>query len=732
MALFRNTHNDDIVQNWFWELPDHYWIGTMLVNKHTMLPVSGYDTPLVKIAPIPPRPLDWSNTSGAPGTDGYFIINAGGTHGPIDYYNTYWGNGYNYGQYNRPFATAMCLGQCGFMCLGLFPVRYIAESNNVEDFPKSYVHDPEDEDIVYLQTVGSSVGDAGYLVKYNIKTHKVIWSSRNFGSFAFARMKIFAIESGYLYILGNVANPTGYGKQIFTFTKLGTSGASSVYYYQEVEDIPYHIKAGWYIAKVSAEDGSFNIIPLETPRFNIGDGGDCQYIGQAEDGKDLFLLFYTNQNNSRYYWYAHSGYQPKEIDQHYVRRGVYYNRYVNNGLDYFLASTTGCRYLTYYVFNQHQRVMDGADNYTYNYIRGQMTQWVGYMKYDRTSHNIVSVAGGALSTPAKWLDPGSNYYYIDSIEANCSYNIASKPSRPDKTITNATVCYGHWGKLLRTDYRPEGVEASDVRQIWKHIYQNGVQSHEAMTVLNKDGQEMTYVDWTDTANGHTAKFYVIYGESTKFLMVHDSYLFSGPGAPYDNSDTYAKTYVFKFIDDSTLQLVFEMNLNCTDLLWIKQNWFVAARRNRIRVYSIDLETGAITLERNVNTKTGSNYFSYIHVDDMRNLWFAETGKDSVQPSQLSSSLYFMNSYTVAKLSMEPEKFLYTYEGSSIQTYLKISAIGDYNDLIERDVKLVAVGPIVFKDTSTKSITTKTENGGEKLIQVILTGVGEASITMTLV
>ena len=149
------------------------------------------------------------------------------------------------------------------------------------------------------------------------------------------------------------------------------------------------------------------------------------------------------------------------------------------------------------------------------------------------------------------------------------------------------------------------------------------------------------------------------------------------------------------------------------------------------MYSIDLETGQINLERNINTKSGSNYFSYIHVDDMRNLWFSETGKDSLQPSQMSSSLYFVNSYTVAKLSMEPEKFIYTYSGTNIETYLKISAIGDYNELIERDVKLTAVGQIVFKDTGTKSITTKTQTGGERLLQIVLTGVGEASVTMTL-
>lgn len=727
MALFRMSHNDDIVQNWFWELPDHYWIGTMLMNKHTMLPVSGYDTPLAQFAPIPPRPTWWGYDSGTYGTTDFFSENLGATQGPTDYYNTYWSNGYNYGQYNKPFATAMCLGQCGFMCLGVFPVRYIAQSNNPDEFPSSYVRDPNDDDIVYVQTIGSSVGDAGYLVKYNTKTHKVLWSTRNFGSYAFARMQIFAIEGSYLYVLGNVANPTGYGKQVFTYTKYGTSGASSVYYYIQRDTTPYHIKAGWYIAKVHIDTGSFdNVIAVFNPNFTMGDGADCQYLGKAEDGKDLFLVFSTNSDRN-FYALQSAGAVADGIDYNYVRRGHYYNKYFGNNNYYFGVSTTGHDHLKDFV----RFVPSDNNSRELHYMSPVMTQQVKYMKYDRTSHSIANVPGEVLSTPTKWAPPAQTFY-CDNVQSSTGNNIASKPSRPDRTITDSITCYGHWGKLLANAQLPTGAEPTDVRQIWKHVYQGGNQSHVPMTVLNMDGQEMTREDWADTQNVHTAKFYVLYGENgTKFLMVHDSYLFGGSGAPYDNSDTYAKTYIFKFVDANTLKMVFKMNLNCTDLLWIKHNWFVAARRNRIRVYSIDLETGQINLERNINTKSGNNYFSYIHVDDMRNLWFAEAGKDSLQPSQMSSSLYFVNSYTVAKLSMEPEKFIYTYSGTNIETYLKISAIGDYNELIERDVKLTAVGQVVFKDTGTKSITTKTQTGGERLLQIILTGVGEASITMTL-
>lgn len=758
MALFRTTHNDDLIQNWFWELPDHYWIGTMLVNKHTMMPVSGYDTPLAQFAPIPPRPLWWGYDSGTFGTNDFFSDSRGASQGPVEYYSTFWSNTYNYGLCNRPFATGMALGQCGFMGLGMFPVRYIADSNNPDEFPSGYVRDPDDEDIVYTQLVGGSVGEAGYLVKYNTKTHKVLWSSRNFGSLAFARMQIFAIEGNYLFILGNVANPVGHGKQVFDHPKYGTSGESIVHQYTNQDVTPYHIKSGWYIAKVHKETGAFdNILDVFNPNFHFGDGGSCQYLGQVEDGQDLFLLFTTN-SNANFKIIA----QAKTLKYDYYYRGSYNSLRLQNGVHYFQIttsatsanSTTGSAKLN---DNTHRNTQITWSKSTYpnaahdyyadfmgfvtvqadgttvsNTISATMTQSLKFIKYDRTTHSISVVPGDTLSTVSKWADSGNHTYNCVSLQGNPTYNFTSRPSRPDKTITGAIVCYGHWGKLLAVNALSSEAVATDVRAIWKHIYQGGNQSHEPMTVLNKTGQLMTLADWEDASiNGHSAKFYVLYGENKKFLMVHDSYLFGGGGSPQDNSDVYAKTYVFEFVNPSTLRLVSDVNLNCTDLLWIKHNWFVAARRNRIRIYSIDLETGEIKIERSVTTKTGDNYFSYVYVDDMRNLWFSEVGKDLFQPTQLSSSLYFINSYTISKLSMEPEKFLYTYSGSSIETYVKIAAIGDFSELIERTVKLTAVGPMVFKDNNAKTITVKTSAGTYKTLEVVLTGVGEISVTMTL-
>lgn len=727
MALFRTTHNDDLIQNWFWELPDHYWIGTMLVNKHNMMPVSGYDTPIAQFAPIPPRPLWWGYDSGELYEPDFFTEILNSSQGPIEYYSTFWRNTYNYGLCNRPFATSMCLGQCGFMGLGVFPVRYIADSNNPDEFPRGYVRDPDDEDIVYMHMAGSSVGDAGYLTKYNTKTHKVIWSSRNFGSLAFARMKIFAIEGNYLFILGNVANPVDHGKKLFDRAKYQTSGANTVHLYANQDIIPYHIAAGWYIAKVHKDTGAFdNIVDVFQPIFNLGDGGSCQYLGQAEDGKDLFLVFGTTSNISFGIEQVATG-----LRYDYFVRGACYGHWLRGRITYMRNATN--RYdqshpdfmLDVLGYEMRNSANTASNNQTTN-----MSQIVKFIKYDRTTNTLIEVPGDTLATMTKWSDEAAPFY-CDELHKNPSYYYTSQPSRPDRTITEAIVCYGHWGKLLQASVLPDGAVPTDARSIWKHVYQGGVQSHSQMTVLNKTGQEMTIKDWGDNLNAHSAKFYVLYGENKKFLMVHDSYLYGGYGAPYDNSDVYAKTYIFEFVNPNTVQLVDEINLNCTDLLWMKHNWFISARRNRIRIYSIDLETGKIKVERSITTKTGYNYFSYIYVDDMRNVWFSEVGKDLLQKTQLSTSLYFINSYTISKLSMEPEKFLYTYNGSSIDTYLKIAAIGDFSELIERTVKLTAVGPMVFKSNGAKTLTTKTVAGAYSNIEVTLTSVGEVSVTMTL-
>lgn len=729
MALFRTTHNDDLIQNWFWELPDHYWIGTMLLNKHNMMPVSGYDTPIAQFAPIPPRPLWWGYDSGTFGDVNFFteILNA--SQGPVEYYSTFWKNTYNYGLCNRPFATSMCLGQCGFMGLGVFPVRYIADSNNPDEFPRGYVRDPDDEDIVYMHIAGGSVGDAGYLVKYNTKTHKVLWNSRNFGSLAFARMQIFAIEGNYLFILGNVANPAGHGKQLFDRAKYQTSGANTVHLYANQDIIPYHIAAGWYIAKVHKDTGAFdNIVDVFQPIFNLGDGGSCQYLGQAEDdGKDLFLVFGTTSNISfkiaqvaitlGYNYYYRGTAQCLWMHGRAWRFGQCINKGGNS-----VPHAVDCDFLGYQTQNS---AGTAANNQS-----ATMAQSVKFIKYDRTTNTLIEVPGDTLTMLTKWSAVAAPFY-CDELQNNPSYYFTSQPSRPDRTITDAIVCYGHWGKLMQANVLPDGAVPTDARSIWKHIYQGGVQSHSQMTVLNKTGQEMTMEDWGDNLNTHSAKFYVLYGENKKFLMIHDSYIFGGYGAPYDNSDVYAKTYIFEFVNPSTLQLVDDISLNCTDLLWMKHNWFISARRNRIRIYSVDLETGKIKAERSITTKTGDNYFSYIYVDDMRNVWFSEVGKDLLQKTQLSTSLYFINSYTISKLSMEPEKFLYTYNGSSIDTYLKVAAIGDFSELIERTVKLTAVGPMVFKSNGTKTLTTKTVAGAYSNIEVTLTGVGEVSVTMTL-
>ncbi len=46
MALFKNSQNIDPLINQFFELPNFYWVGTMLFDKTNMNPVAGYDVPI--------------------------------------------------------------------------------------------------------------------------------------------------------------------------------------------------------------------------------------------------------------------------------------------------------------------------------------------------------------------------------------------------------------------------------------------------------------------------------------------------------------------------------------------------------------------------------------------------------------------------------------------------------------------------------------------------------------
>lgn len=621
MALYRRTQNDGIVQNQFWELPDHYWIGTMLINKHTLLPVGGYDTPLVQM--------------------------------PLNAVATY----HNNIIYKR-FAIGNVMGQTGIMCSGIFPMRYIAPTNDIADIPKAYVRDPSDPNIIYLHYAGEMFGSHGYLIKYDTKTHTVIWCAKNFNSEAFVRVaKVFAIQDGMLYTLMYGTGVNG----------LGAWAA-------------YHTASRYAIVRVSTDNGSVigNAITFNVPGTpavlnggnNISPNGlhDCRYIGEDAQGKDIFLMAFFDTNP------------------------------INN------ANPNGSRTATYRV---------------------------GYFLYDRASHTITAADGDPFIHPH--YDFGNLYQSYGNYDKWIDLPF---PSAPDKSITDAIVCYGLTGRLFNW------ANWLIAPTISKYVYQLGVQRVEQMTALNKNGNVMSHQDWSQLVSNIIGirfdKFYIIQGPTDKFLMMASLPLFEGRynGGAYNDqlfmsNDIAGYVAVFKFLDADTIQMVDSIPLVSTDILWLKDDIFVAARPNRIRIFRIDKTTGEIVLLKNIIPASYINTFNYVCVDDISNLWFMELGMDPDITTMRQSSLYFINSFTIAKLVLMPEKSIYKFSGTEVESYIDIQAIGDLGDIVERDVKLTAVGPIKFKETNTKSITTKTSVTSMVRIPFIITGVGDATITMAL-
>lgn len=662
MALFRRSQNDSIIQNQFWELPDHYWIGTMLVNKHTMLPVGGYDTPLVSVGYLALRGKD----AVANGFTDLTAIPTDSTH----FYTSY-----NNGDYFKTFCMGATMGQCGFMAQNYFPMRFVSPTNNQDEMPQAYVKDPVDPDIVYTQFNGDSIGDSTFLVKYNTRTHKVIWCRKNLGSEAFVRMNIFSIQDGVLYILACGAGIPSYpGTQSTVIT--GTVGSTAMN--KTIYTYPYHGTAYWCIVRVSAETGdvigqaayeaSGNVNSGAYQR-NPGDAHDCQWVGLDAQGRDVFLM-------SKF------------------------------GIANFLTSNT----------------TTSTSNPTVSYS-------IFYFLYDRVTHTATRVPGTYFNhTNTAW----STVFYITPSDYSM-LTVLPKPSRPDRTITDSITCYGFGGSFIRYNNSPTNTEAC---RIYKYVFDGETQSWKPMTALSKEGSELTGADWWQLIHQFTmlkvAKFYILYGsDNTKFLMVHVTPISSSSKSAVATNDAYGATLVFKFLDEDTVQLVDNVEISCTDLLWLQHNVFVAARYNRIRIYSVNLTTGKISLLKNLIPASSTNEFSYVYVDDMSNLWFMETGIDSSNPVMRQSSLYFVNSFTVSRMVLDPEHSTYVFSGTEIESYVDIQAIGDLGDIIERDVRLTAVGPIKFKATGGKVVLTKTSPTGLARVPFIITGVGDASITMSL-
>lgn len=659
MALFKESQNHSIVQNQFWELPDHYWIGPMLVNKHTLAPVAGYDVPIAQVGWIPPQTAAESYTA------------------------TSWDTWMNYMRHNtnlyqmctRGSMFATMLGQTGFMAIGQAPVRYVAPSNDLDDVQRAYIRDKDDLNKVYLLVNGDSVGDTVYLTKYDLATHKVLWSVRALNSGSACRIEVYRQDDDFLYCMYSGPDPNGFGTNREARTRFNSSydhNRFSDFAYWGIPSYEYFALSGLYLLRVRKDTGvtdwsKGNCVAIVGAlyQWSSGDGHDIQYLGQNEHGHDMFFCAKTCADT--------------------------------NIIGNVVTNTYAC----------------------FSIVGYDWTSDVFSMLGNRVTSEKVN--GRYRCEPTALY--GDNNVHFDM----------PKFSRPDKEYTDRFCLYGYAVEVSNNNQYGAHADGQQEHQIVRVQIKDSETKYENLLMLNKDGVPMTGDDWNkNTSAAHFSKFYVHYGnDGKKFLSVHQ---FTCYAWAFDNTratqDAMATTYVFKFVNDSTIQLCDSLDINCTDLLWIDSNRFVAARYDRIRIYDINMDTGEIKLLRTVLRNNNTNYFAWIHVDDMRNLWFTETGFDSTHPSMGSYRLYFLNSLTIAALSITPESLTYTYSGTNISTYVDISALGDLGDPIARKVKLTASGPVQF-DNNTKSLITQTSIEGDVRVPITITGSGDVSVTMVL-
>lgn len=93
----------------------------------------------------------------------------------------------------------------------------------------------------------------------------------------------------------------------------------------------------------------------------------------------------------------------------------------------------------------------------------------------------------------------------------------------------------------------------------------------------------------------------------------------------------------------------------------------------------------------------------------------------------SKEVYYFNSENMYNFKLEEPTDEFTYEGTDIDTNIKISAKNLEDEYIELDVRLVIVGDAKFKNEDSQSIITKTLTTGVKEIPITITGGGNVKI-----
>jgi hypothetical protein len=643
MSKLRNSQTWDSRINTFYDLPDMIRVGTILLDKHTLDPIVGYD--------IPNIPMNWlinGNTKGQPTIANY------GNENPLAINNAM---PHNFG-----------LAQHGYMTSNLYPLQHVPETNIVEDLGKTYVVDPNNPDYIYFVHESSSFNSEMVFVKFDMKKQEIIWANRyspcvdvnggaGYEDFGRVKYKIWKFKGNILYLI--VENMThsisatvvSYG----TYTKM--------------------------IMGISTENGSI-LKPAKWTNLNNTTTPVLQNTMPTtiSCGNTLIPIFDLTENET-----------------------VFFANCIDTTSHNVAAPAAS-------------RAKFRAGFVIYNFASH------GFTIPEDISVNEMPVTTNMIALPIPVNTYGPKYHM-------------PKASSRDKSVTNSYRVYSCWNILKEFDNASVLNTSIEVKRICRFDYDKmtNTQSVTPMNVFYSEDVPMQKIHWNVFSGARDvttytsySQPYIIYGENKKYLFIYENQI---------SLSTNGKVfwYLFEFLDENTLILRDSKTVNVQDILWLADNKFIALTRQSITFYTIDTDTGKFISTKSLSPTKSTNKFIFGGLDDVQNFWYAEAIANPSNTSYFNNfDLNFINSYTVDRIEITKEKNTYDFVGDPIETYIDIKTIGDYGDIISRNIEIKILGPAKFTENGIKVLQTTTNTDTTKRINVTITGVGEVIFSASLV
>ena len=580
-----------------------------------------------------------------------------------------------------PMIHNFVLGQHAYMSSNFYPFQFIQHSNRVEDLPKPYVLDKDDPDIIYFINTAPSILNENTLVKFNYKLQEVIWT-----------LPFYSVTNTYN------------NSDVCTINYNGNLGNCRIWKIEDgilyilMEMISRNEQSGSFgsysyrFVKIDCETGSFKGTPVghffdfNGVKYNINNSYNYNYTGTC--GNSMIYLDDINDEESLFFT---SYISTSNTDSTFTdaSSNISYNKDPNN--------------------NNNTRIM------------------CGFFKYNR-KNNVTKSLHKPFIADNKSIIDGS-----DKVTNNRNKIHIPKFSTIDNEFKekNIYVVYGCWDELFNLNRSNNDKEFRCIHRFEYDIINNKAKVTR-LKMLNGDDNEFIFKDWGIYNNTSTSGYptysqcYLIHKNTSKYLMVYTNNNTTRDPNTYSNP-----LHLFKFIDDDTIKLVNVIDFAINDLFFIREDAFIALRNDVIRFISI--ENDKFNEFKTVQPTEYGNKFIFAGLDDMMNFWYSEALVSRNNQSRFyGTRLNYINNYTINRIEITKEKENYEFIKDPINSYIELTIISDFNEIIERDVELSILGNAIFKENSTKYLKTKSLNNIAKKIEIKITGTGEIIISANLI